>query len=842
VERANLLDQTAAHRSESTKQVNQEPIPGYRLIERLGKGGFGEVWKCEAPGGLFKAIKFVHGNLNSLEADRAPAEEEFKAVQRIKGIRHPFILSLERVEHVNGELLIVMELADKSLHDVMAEYRAAKKPGIPRDELLAYLREAAEALDLMNVQYGLQHLDVKPRNLFLVSNHVKVADFGLVNSAAGKNGCSATFQGMSTPLYASPELFHGTISPQSDQYSLAVVYQELLTGVLPFKGKNARQLLWQHVKGRPNLAPLPREDREVVARALSKDSQTRYVSCSEFIRALQEYSSALSTPTTPTDVSALQNTPPPTPSRNTSSRVPAHSEDLPGYRFLECLCCTPLAETWKVQSPEGTPRLAKFLYGFTRRDADAEAEAITRLSALNHPVLLASEVARRAPGRLVLVSDAVEKTLWHRFQEYRAQGEPGVPRGELLSYLRTAAESLDYLYRQFALQHLGLNPRTLLLDNERLQIADFGIAQLLWLPAGQSLVRLNARYAAPELRGQQVSPNCDQYSLALIYQELLGGAATGQKANGTEPAVLPAGDRALLARALEANPSQRWGSCTEFVRALEEAGPTRDTVPRRSALPEAFEHTPRPSSVLALTPGSVTEVVTELVALAKNGQQLAKSAAPSLSADEYPVHCFTAPLPIGTARLKLEEFRQQCQARAVREDEHNLVFRIVRPRNFWQQCTGRQPGLEVHVQLDRPSPVAPAPIDVRVQIRPYDCSRKHGEQLLREMASLLLESVRSCLQVNSERRQTAERLIWHQRLFVRPIYPDGKIGEPIECKGKDISLSGIGFYLPRPLPTTQIFLDLPASSGVAPATIPASIVRVQRCGDDWYDVGALFLQ
>src|SRR6516164_9514061 len=61
------------------REPNAEPIPGYRLIEPLGCGGFGEVWKCEAPGGLFKAIKFVFGNLNDLDNTRV--EGELQAVQ-----------------------------------------------------------------------------------------------------------------------------------------------------------------------------------------------------------------------------------------------------------------------------------------------------------------------------------------------------------------------------------------------------------------------------------------------------------------------------------------------------------------------------------------------------------------------------------------------------------------------------------------------------------------------------------------------------------------------------------------------------------------------------------------
>src|SRR5262252_8640760 len=75
-----------------------EPIPGYRLLERLGGGGFGEVWKAEAPGGIFKAIKFVYGNLENASADGPRAEQELKALNRIKSVRHPYILSLERYD------------------------------------------------------------------------------------------------------------------------------------------------------------------------------------------------------------------------------------------------------------------------------------------------------------------------------------------------------------------------------------------------------------------------------------------------------------------------------------------------------------------------------------------------------------------------------------------------------------------------------------------------------------------------------------------------------------------------------------------------------------------------
>src|SRR5207249_3056478 len=107
------------------REPDTEPLPGYRLIEPLGTGGFGEVWKCEAPGGIHKAIKFVFGNLNSLDGDAAKAEQELKALERVKAVRHPFVCSMDQIQIVAGELLIVMELADKSLHDLTIEYQQA---------------------------------------------------------------------------------------------------------------------------------------------------------------------------------------------------------------------------------------------------------------------------------------------------------------------------------------------------------------------------------------------------------------------------------------------------------------------------------------------------------------------------------------------------------------------------------------------------------------------------------------------------------------------------------------------------------------------------------------------
>ncbi len=261
---------------ETTGTVRE--IDGYRLVQRIGAGGYGEVWRADAPGGLSKAVKLVFGF-----HDEARASRELKALNRIKDLRHPFLLSLERIEVIDAQLVVVTELADCCLKDRFDACRKEGLPGIPRDELLRYLVDSAEALDYMTEVHSLQHLDVKPENLLIVGNHAKVADFGLVKSI---QDVTASMMAGLTPLYASPEVFNDQPSRQSDQYSLAIVYQEMLTGTLPFPGRNLAQLTAQHLNSPPRLNMLPPRDRDILSKALAKKPQERYRSCAEMIQAL----------------------------------------------------------------------------------------------------------------------------------------------------------------------------------------------------------------------------------------------------------------------------------------------------------------------------------------------------------------------------------------------------------------------------------------------------------------------------------------------------------------------------------------------------------------------------
>jgi serine/threonine protein kinase len=259
-------------------KVGYEPIPGYTLRKRIGAGGYGEVWLADAPGGLQKAIKLIYGTV-----DQSHATSELRSLQRIRQVYHPFLLSLERIEIVDNQVIIVTELAESSLLDRFEQCKRKGMPGIERATLLDFLRDTSDALDFLAQKHSLQHLDVKPGNLLIIADRIKVADFGLIKDLHDQN--QSLVSGL-TPTYSAPEIFDGRPDYRSDQYSLAIVYTEMLTGQLPFNGSTTGELARQHLQQAPNLESLPPADRPVVARALSKNPLDRFASCRLFVEQL----------------------------------------------------------------------------------------------------------------------------------------------------------------------------------------------------------------------------------------------------------------------------------------------------------------------------------------------------------------------------------------------------------------------------------------------------------------------------------------------------------------------------------------------------------------------------
>lgn len=321
-------------------------LPGYRLEKRLGSGGFGEVWRATAPGGMGVAIKIL-ANLG-----RAQGGREYRALQTIKNIRHAHIVPifgvwlksgdgrvLDEAELVDAErrllasrgshwrtdqalaatvdadaapsaldsleLVVAMGLGDHTLYDRLQERMRQGQQSLPVNQLVEWMHQAALALDHFNSgarrrgenSTAVQHCDIKPQNILLVGDAVQVCDFGL---ARAQGEVRATSNTMASLAYAAPEMVSGSHdpSPATDQYSLAMSYLELRTGRLPYKELAPLTILKAKLEGALDLTGLPSAESAVLARALDVDPARRWPSCVEFVHALRGATDAPSAPPT----------------------------------------------------------------------------------------------------------------------------------------------------------------------------------------------------------------------------------------------------------------------------------------------------------------------------------------------------------------------------------------------------------------------------------------------------------------------------------------------------------------------------------------------------------------
>lgn len=303
-----------------------EPIPGYRLAHFLGRGAFGEVWRASAPGGTSAALKFI--DLNGKQGLK-----EYRAVQRVKEVRHAHLLpiyafwmldqygdvltdkeleawdlsgsvmptqmkpELLQVEaRPPATLVVAMLLGDKSLSERLDECRGPKDEprGIPIEELLEQMEDAAKGIDFLNSPrhdlgdgpVALQHCDIKPQNLLLVGNSVLVCDFGLARVLGDDQRTKTALAG--SPAYMAPEVIRNRKpSGATDQYALAITYFELRTGRLPFDHESYAAVLDAHLRGKLDWSLLSEAEQAIIRKATALEPKDRYATSLEMVRALR---------------------------------------------------------------------------------------------------------------------------------------------------------------------------------------------------------------------------------------------------------------------------------------------------------------------------------------------------------------------------------------------------------------------------------------------------------------------------------------------------------------------------------------------------------------------------